>query len=115
KAFELANGGYPMVLEYKDFVDLATIKDKDGKQVDLKPGNVLEYWLEAEDACDYPDGKPNVGQSKHYKVQIATSVKESERQKLEKQRAGAEQQQHEKKQDKKLDEENAERQKQRNQ
>ena len=63
-AFKLPHGGNPTTVDYKDFVDLAKLK--------LDPGLVLEYWLTAEDACDYPDpNKPNVGESKHYRVRIA--------------------------------------------
>ena len=65
---KLPSGGYPLTVEYKDFVDLAQIKTTEGKPYTLHPGMELEYWLEARDACDYL--QPNVSQSKHFRVLV---------------------------------------------
>src|SRR5262249_42844675 len=65
KSFKLPDGGYPKMLEYKDAVELDKIKDADGKPVDLKTKMVVEYWLEAADACDYPKPNINIGESAH--------------------------------------------------
>ena len=71
KELQLQHGGNPTRVDYKDFVDLTKLKPTDDPLFAVRPGMVLEYWLTAEDACDYPDpNKPNVGESKHYRVQI---------------------------------------------
>src|SRR5207248_398018 len=53
KEIRLGDGGYPHVLDYMDSVDLAQVKDADGKLFLLQPKMELEYWLEAKDSCDY--------------------------------------------------------------
>ena len=100
EALCLADNGYPNFVEYKDFLDLAQVKDKAGKLMVLQPGMVLEYWLEARDACDYP--KPNVGVSEHFKVTIGKPQGDKQKQDQERQQANKEQQQHEQKQDQEL-------------
>src|SRR5262249_9746498 len=97
KSFRLTEGGYPKTLEYKDSFDLAKAQDADGKPAGLRPKMVLEYWLEAQDDCDYPG--PNVGRSKVYKVTRGEPDADQKRQEQERQKAQQEQQQHEKKQD----------------
>src|SRR5262249_46458188 len=53
---------YPTNLDYKGSVDLAKLeKNAAGIKLDLKPGMVIEYWLEATDNCAEP--KPNIGKS----------------------------------------------------
>src|SRR5262249_9647002 len=64
--------GYPRSLEYKDFVDLAALKDENGKPYTPKVGQEIQYWLEVADACDYP--RANVTESKRYKVTIIDPV-----------------------------------------
>jgi hypothetical protein len=103
KSFRLAEGGYPKTLEYKDAVDLAKAQDADGKPAGLRPKMVLEYWLEAQDDCDYPG--PNVGRSKVYKVTLGEPDADQKKQEQERQKAQQEQQQHEKKQDEQLKQE----------
>jgi hypothetical protein len=104
----LSGGGYPQALAYKDFVELGKVQAEDGSALALKPGNELEYWLEAADACDYP--RPNVAESKRYKVLIAEPEKDPNKQRQEQQKARQEQQQHETKQDQDLKKENRARQ-----
>ncbi len=106
KSFRLADGGYPRSLQYHDFVDLASVKDEDGRPVKLQPKTVVEYWLEATDNCDYPG--PNVGKSKTYKVTIGEPDPDQKKTEQKRQEAKKEQQQHEAKQDKQLDRENKE-------
>ena len=69
KVFKFADDTYPRALDYKDFLPLSQLKTAAGVPVALKPGMAIEYWLEAEDNCDYP--KPNVGKSKVYRVTLA--------------------------------------------
>lgn len=107
KSFKLDDGGYPKMLEYKDSVELDKVKDAQDKPFALQPKMVIEYWLEAADACDYP--KPNVGESKHYKVTIGEPDKEEQKQQQERQNAAQDQQKHEQKQDQQLAKENAQR------
>jgi hypothetical protein len=104
KSFRLEDGGYPKTLQYKDFVELAKVKDADGKPAGLRPKMVLEYWLEAQDDCDYPG--PNAGRSKVYKVTLGDPDADQKRQEQERQKAQQEQQQHEAKQDQQLKQEN---------
>jgi hypothetical protein len=104
----LPHGGYPTSLAYKDFVELAKLKDSEGKPVKLQKGDTLEYWLEASDACDRP--RPNVSESKHYRVQIVEASKDDRQQQQEVQQAQDEQKQHEKSQDQQIQQEDKERQ-----
>jgi hypothetical protein len=109
----LADGGFPSELEYKDFVDLSRVKGEDGQDVRLRSGMELEYWLEASDACDYP--RPNVTESKHYRVVLTDPEKIDPKKNQQKQQAEKEKKLHEQKQDQKLQKENQERQQQRQQ
>ncbi len=107
----LADGGYPRELEYKDFVDLSRVQSEDGKAFRLRSGMEMEYWLEASDACDYP--QPNVTESKHYRVLLTEPEKNEPKKNQEKKQAEQEKKQHEQKQDQKFQQENQERQQQR--
>lgn len=108
KSFQLASGGYPKMLEYKDAVELDKLKDVDDRPFPLQPQMVLEYWLEAVDACDFP--APNMGESKHFKVTISEPDKDQKKQDEQKQQAAQDQKQHEKQQDDKLKQESDKRQ-----
>jgi hypothetical protein len=57
---------------------------------------VVEYWLEAEDNCDYP--KPNVGRSKVYQVTLA-APQDPEDKKAAAEQAAADKQEHDQRQD----------------
>jgi hypothetical protein len=107
KSFQLEDKGYPKTLEYKDFVELAGVKDEAGKPVALQPKMVLEYWLEAADACDYPE--PNVARSKAYKVTIAEPDADTKKQEKQREQAKDEQKKHDAKQDEKLKQEEQQR------
>jgi hypothetical protein len=104
----LTSGGYPTAVDYKDFLDLGKLDAEDGHPVTLRPGSELEYWLEAADACDFD--RPNVAQSKHYKVQIAEPRNDAARQKQERQRAEQDGRKHQQQQDRQLEDENKARQ-----
>jgi hypothetical protein len=99
----LEDGGYPDAVDYKDFLDLAKVTDEDGKVLALKAGMVLEYWLQAADACDF-DG-PHVAESKHHKVLIQEPDKNPARQQQRKE-AEEQKKQQEQKQDEKQNAEN---------
>jgi hypothetical protein len=104
KSFRFDNGSYPQKLDYKDFVELQKIKQKNGEP--LQKGIEIEYWLEAVDNCDYPEA--NVGRTKRYKVEITDPVQDPQKHQQEQQKAQKEQQAHQQKQDQKLDHENQE-------
>jgi hypothetical protein len=76
--FQLADGSYLRELPYKEVVELDKLRVAG---TPLQEKMVLEYWLEATDACDYPPPGPNVGQSKKYKVTLTKKQSRSEAQK----------------------------------
>jgi hypothetical protein len=91
------NYGTPRLLEYRDLLELTSLKDAQGKPAELTPGMVIEYWLEATDACDYP--APNVTASKpRYKITIAEAKKEDTKQQKEREAARNRQKEHEQQQ-----------------
>src|SRR5262249_34442913 len=94
------DGGYVRRVEYKDFVDLATLK--------LSPGDELEYWLEARDACDAP--RPNVGTSKHFTVRVAAPKNDPKKKAAEQRKADKDKQDNDAKQDEQRKQEEAARQ-----
>jgi hypothetical protein len=105
KEFQLPHGGNPTAVDYKDFVDLAKVRSPADPAFVVRPGMVLEYWLSAKDACDFP--APNVGESKHYRVQIVDALNNDKVQKENRDKAQAdktEQQQKQDEQNKKDDE-----------
>lgn len=105
---KLAHGGNPTSVNYADFVDLAKIKTSDPLFA-VRPGMVLEYWLTAEDACDYP--KPNVGESKHNRVQIVEPLNNDKVKQDRQQAAENDKQANDQRQDQKNQKEDADRQK----
>jgi hypothetical protein len=109
----LADGGYPLSIEYKDSLDLGAVKGEDGKAVVLKAGMEVEYWLEASDACDYD--RPHVGQSQRFKVKITEPDKDAARRQQDRRKAEEEQKKHEQQQDRQLKQENKQREEERKQ
>ncbi|HEY7330006.1 MAG TPA: DUF4175 family protein [Gemmataceae bacterium] len=107
----LADGGYPRELEYKDFVELSRVRSEEGRDVQLRAGMEIEYWLEASDACDYPQA--NVAESKRHRVLLTEPQKNDAKNKQERNQAEKDKKQHEQQQDQKLQKENQERQQQR--
>jgi len=99
-SFQLADGSFPLALDYEDFVELGKVRP----DRPLQSGMIIEYWLEATDNCDYPAA--NVGRSKSKFVTIIAP--EQNLQKLEDKKAQAQKEKAQKQadQDKKLNEEN---------
>ncbi len=110
KSFRLADGGYPKMLDYRDFVALDQLKDGQDKPFPLVKGMVLEYWLAAADACDFPPSGPNRAESKHYKATIAEPTPDKQKEQKERDQAAAEQKKHDQQQDEKLKHEEQKRQ-----
>ncbi len=108
KSLRFTDGSYPKTIAYKDFVALDALKDEAGKPLPLAKGQVLEYWLEVLDGCDFP--APNRGESRHFKVTIAEPTPDKKKEQEQRDQAAREQKDHEKKQDEKLGAENKERQ-----
>jgi hypothetical protein len=107
----LTDGGYPLALDYRDFVELSRVQSEDGQAYPLRAGMELEYWLEARDACDYPQA--NVAESKHYRVLLTEAEKNEPKQQQEKKQAQKEKKQAEENQDRQMQKENRERRQQR--
>lgn len=99
KSLRLPNGMLPQMLEYRDFVDLASLQTADREPVVLRTDSVLEYWLEAADGCDLPDQTANVSESQRYRVYIQEPEQDPAKTEQERQQARQEQQQHEAAQD----------------
>ena len=98
------DGTYPTRIDYKDFVELTSIKPEGeaGAGFRLQPGMVVEYWLEAIDNCDVPPG-PNSGMSRKQRIKILPPEMNPEKQKQqqkEKQDLQKDKQQHDQQQDK---------------
>jgi hypothetical protein len=106
KSLKLGERGYPNKVDYHDFVALDQLRDERGQPFPTARGMVLEYWLEATDACDYPG--PNRGESKYYKVTIEDPASDLQQQK-ERGKAAEEQKKHDQNQDEKLKKEEQQR------
>jgi hypothetical protein len=104
RSLRLGEVGYPKTINYQDFVALDQLKDEQGKPFPVATGMVLEYWLEATDACDYPGPNPS-GESKHFKVTISEPAADKQQQQKEREQAAAEQKKHDQKQDEQLKQE----------
>lgn len=109
------DGTWPKSLEVKDSVDFTKLADADGRPVELKAGDVIEYWLEAADnrtlpgPTGEPEPAPNVGRSKAKRVRVTPPPAEPERQEKQAEQKGkrqAEEQKHNQEQQRKLDNEN---------
>lgn len=106
--------GYPKRLDYRDFIDLAKLKTADGEAMTLKPGDEVQYWLEAIDACDFP--KANVSESTpRYKVKIAEPSKDKTKQDQARQDAEKKQKENEAQQEKEAKKQEDQRQEQKRQ
>jgi collagen type III alpha len=103
KSFKFDDGTYPRALDYKDFLPLDQLKTTLGAVVSLNAGQVIEYWLEAEDNYDNP--KPNIGKSQVFRMTLAAAQPPEDKQAGE-QKAGGDQAEHNQKQDKNLDDQN---------
>ena len=114
KSFQFDNGTFPDFLAYKDFVALDQIKTEQGDLLAVKPGMILEYWLEARDSSDYPSKDGNLGISKSYKVTIEKprddkKQPDDKKQKDDRKKTEDQQRDHEQQQDQKNAQENQKR------
>ncbi|MEI6685453.1 MAG: DUF4175 family protein, partial [Planctomycetota bacterium] len=107
KALKLPSGGNLPSLLYKDFINIPSLQAEDGLAYKATAGSYLDYWLEAEDACDFP--KANLGKSKVFRLTFADRAPE-EQAKKEKEKAEEDKKQNDQKQDEKLKKENQQRQ-----
>ena len=105
KSLQLGAHGYPKKIEpdYQDFVALDQLKDAKGKPFALKKDMVLDCWVEAADACDYP--APHRVESDHFKVKIIDPATNKEQQTKDREQAAKEQKEHDKKEDQQRKEE----------
>ncbi len=93
--------GTPRAMHYRATLALGPL--------DLQPGTVIEYWLEARDACDFP--KPNSASTQKYKITLEAAGDEAARKQKE-EAARKKQVEHDRKQEEKLKKEAAARQEQ---
>jgi hypothetical protein len=107
KALKLPSGGNLPSLLYKDFINIASLQAEDGLAYKATAGSYLDYWLEAEDACDFP--KANLGKSKVFRLTFADRAPD-EQAKKEKEKAEEDKKQNDQKQDEKLKKEDQQRQ-----
>jgi hypothetical protein len=112
--YKYDDGGYPLEHDYQDFIDLNKLALEDGKPHQAKPGDEIEYWLEATDNCDFPDPKGQVGSSKVYKIKVTKPTSEEQAQK-DRQKSQQEQSKHEQQQTDKQKQENEKRKEQQEQ
>lgn len=105
-SFRQKHGTYPTYLKYRDQLDLTKLRDEKGKPFAPKVGSKIEYWLEATDACDLP-GKSRVVASKHYFVEVIEVDPNAEGQAEQREQAGKDNAEHQKKQDEALAQEDA--------
>ena len=99
KSLLRGDGRPPQMLEYRDSIDFAKLREAGGAAFKPQPGQTIEYWLEATDHCDYLE--PNVGSSKHFKVAFRDPV-DPKKQQSQRDKAAKDQQDHDKKQDQQL-------------
>ncbi len=107
KALRLPSGGNLPSLLYKDFINIASLQAEDGLAYKATAGSYLDYWLEAEDACDFP--KANLGKSKVFRLTFADRAPDDQAKK-EKEKAEEDKKQNDQKQDEKLKKEDQQRQ-----
>ena len=105
-ALKLPSGGNLSSLLYKDFISIASLQAEDGLAYKAASGSYLDYWLESEDACDFP--KANLGKSKVFRLTFADRTPD-EQAKKEKDKAEQDKKQNDQKQDEKLKKENQQR------
>ncbi|NBR05578.1 MAG: hypothetical protein EBT92_07395, partial [Planctomycetes bacterium] len=109
KALKLPSGGNLSSLVYKDFINIASLQAEDGLAYKPASGSYIDYWVEAEDACDFP--KPNLGKSKVLRLNFADRTTD-EQAKKDKEKAEQDKKQNDQKQDEKLKKENQQREEQ---
>ncbi|MBL8795447.1 MAG: DUF4175 family protein [Planctomycetia bacterium] len=75
--FRYDNGGCPAQLNYLDLFEPEKLQRADGVAQPVKPGDVVECWLEVKDNCEHPQA--NVGKSKSLKIKIGAPAGEQEK------------------------------------
>jgi flagellar biosynthesis GTPase FlhF len=90
-SYQFEDGSLPTKHDYLDFIDLARLRLQTGAPIPVKEGDVVEFWLEAEDDFDYP--KPQVGKSKVHRIRVIAPVPDKER-KQEQQQAAEQKKDH---------------------
>ncbi len=101
------DNSWPTRVDYKDFVKLADIRMPNNPNFRLASGSVVEFWVEAKDNCTVPPG-PNVGRSLVKRFKVTAPVQPpAEKAKIDKRNDQLKQEQnnHEQKQDKQLQQE----------
>jgi hypothetical protein len=91
--YRYEDGSFPLSHDYQDFIELEKLRQENGAAQPLKPGDIIEYWLEGTDNCDYPDPNGQLGKSKVYKIKIAEPIKNPQQEK-ERQQAREQQKKH---------------------
>ena len=79
KAFQNGDGMFRATVPYQEVVPLDQFKDEKNKALFFKAGDVIEYWLEAEDCTDYRKTPDNIGKSIPYKVTLLTAPTDPKR------------------------------------
>lgn len=103
KSFRFDDGTFPRFLEYKEAIPLDQLRGRGGLKPELKAGKIIEYWVEADDNCDYTQS--NTGRSKVYRVTLGDPKADDER-KTAQEQAKADKQNFDQKQDQDLKNEN---------
>ncbi len=106
-SFQLPDGSYPLEIAYQDFVALDQFKDEKGVNFLLRPGTVIEYWVEATDGADYPNAAGNVGRSPRYKIALLPKSPDSSRELAKRDQATKEKKKFEQRQDQDLTKKNS--------
>ena len=108
-AFRYEDKGFPTEHDYHDVLDLASLRYEGGQTPQLKEGDVIDYWLEATDNCDFPKGQ--VGQSKVKKIKVLKPI-DAKQQKDQKDKNDQAKKQHDKSTAEQRSQENKDRQEQ---
>jgi collagen type III alpha len=98
------NGTFPTSVQYVDVLALDQLRLADGKQLELRAGDEITYWLEATDSNDF--GRPNIGKSKSFKITIQDGQQPSKQQQQERSEAQKQKDQHDQQQSEDLDKQN---------
>jgi hypothetical protein len=104
--FRFEDGAFPTDHDYQDFLALPELKREDGMALKIVEGDIIEYWLEATDNCDYPVGQ--VGQSKVKRIKVIAPAPDKQAQQ-DRQQAQDQQQKHDQQTGEKRQQENQDR------
>ena len=96
KSLQLPSGGNPASVQYSDFINASSLKEENGAPYKPVVGSFIDYWLEAEDGCDFP--KANLGKSKLFRLNFAEKQSEDQTKK-DKDKAQKEKEANDKQQD----------------